>query len=101
MSGRWFWFFAAMVGYVYAGYPALLTVLARLRPAQSFAPPDELPTVTLLIAAYNEQNVIASNWKTAWRSITRTTNFRSWWLPTGPTTPRPRLSPASPIAASS
>lgn len=60
MSGRWFWLCAAMVGYVYAGYPALLTVLARLRPAQSFAPPDELPTVTLLIAAYNEQNVIAS-----------------------------------------
>jgi glycosyltransferase involved in cell wall biosynthesis len=60
MSGRLFWFCVAMVGYVYAGYPALLTVLARLRPLQSFGLPAELPTVTLLIAAYNEQRVIAA-----------------------------------------
>ncbi len=60
MSGRLFWFFVALVGYVYAGYPALLSILARLRPAQSFAPPADLPAVTLLIAAYNEQGVIAA-----------------------------------------
>lgn len=60
MSGRLFWFCVATVGYVYAGYPALLTVLARLRPPPSFAPSAELPAVTLLIAAYNEQRVIAT-----------------------------------------
>ncbi|MCS6840392.1 MAG: glycosyltransferase family 2 protein [Roseiflexus sp.] len=60
MIGRLFWCCVAMVGYVYAGYPALLTILARLRPPQSFASPANLPTVTLLIAAYNEQSVIAA-----------------------------------------
>lgn len=60
MSGRFFWFCVTLIGYVYAGYPALLTVLARLRPQPLFAPPADLPIVTLLIAAYNEQNVIAA-----------------------------------------
>ncbi|MGQ9549508.1 MAG: glycosyltransferase family 2 protein [Roseiflexus sp.] len=60
MSGRWFWFCVATIGYAYVGYPALLTVLARLRPVRPFPPLTDLPIVTLLIAAYNEQNVIAA-----------------------------------------
>lgn len=60
MSGRLFWFCVATIGYTYVGYPALLTILARLRPAHPFPPLTDLPTVTLLIAAYNEQNVIAA-----------------------------------------
>jgi Glycosyltransferases, probably involved in cell wall biogenesis len=60
MSGRLFWFCVATIAYTYAGYPALLTVLARLRPARPFPPFTDLPMVTLLIAAYNEQNVIAA-----------------------------------------
>ncbi len=60
MSGRLFWFCVATVGYVYAGYPALLTLLARLRPQPSYVPLADLPVVTLLIAAYNEQSVIAA-----------------------------------------
>ncbi|WP_448544046.1 glycosyltransferase family 2 protein [Roseiflexus sp.] len=60
MSGRLFWFCVATIAYTYAGYPALLTILARLRPARPFPPFTDLPMVTLLIAAYNEQNVIAA-----------------------------------------
>ena len=59
-----FLFFVGMIGYTYAGYPALLALLARgKRPSP---PPDfaaELPTVTLLIAAYNEEIVISDKLK--------------------------------------
>jgi biofilm PGA synthesis N-glycosyltransferase PgaC len=47
-----------MIVYTYFGYPLLLAALARLRPKpQPTASP--LPSVTLLIAAYNEEAVIA------------------------------------------
>lgn len=54
-----FWFAVFFILYVYFGYPLLVALLARFRPAH---PPelDELPSVTLLIAAYNEEKVIAS-----------------------------------------
>ncbi|PWH11785.1 MAG: glycosyltransferase family 2 protein [Anaerolineae bacterium] len=54
-----FWFAVLFILYVYFGYPLLVALLARFRPAQ---PPalKELPSVTLLIAAYNEEKVIAS-----------------------------------------
>src|SRR5688572_17134465 len=52
---------AALVGYTYVGYPAVVWLLARLvgRRGQPPAVPDaELPTVSLLVAAYNEEAVI-------------------------------------------
>ena len=55
-----FWCAAGAMAYTYALYPALLCVLAALRPRV----PDEnsalavLPTVSLLVAAYNEAPVI-------------------------------------------
>ena len=55
-----FLFFTSLflVAYVYAGYPLLLALAARLRPdAPSLS--EYLPTVTLLITAYNEADVIA------------------------------------------
>lgn len=47
-----------MILYTYIGYPALLAVIARLwpRPVQTAV---HSPTVTLLIAAYNEEETIA------------------------------------------
>lgn len=49
---------AVLLGYTYAGYPLLSRVLARL-----FAKPvkkaDVEPTVTFIIAAYNEEDAIA------------------------------------------
>lgn len=53
--------FALSVGlilYTYLGYPALLALLAHRR-QWPVAAADHLPTVTLLIAAYNEADTIA------------------------------------------
>lgn len=58
MLGLLFWFCVLGVMYVYAGYPLLLAIFARLfsRPVLTA---EITPTVTLLIAAYNEEAVIA------------------------------------------
>jgi cellulose synthase/poly-beta-1,6-N-acetylglucosamine synthase-like glycosyltransferase len=53
-----FWLSVAFAWYAYVGYPLVLWLLARWfgRRRQAPAPADsELPTLTLLIAAYNEQ----------------------------------------------
>jgi glycosyltransferase involved in cell wall biosynthesis len=58
-----FWASLAAVAWTYAGYPLLLLALARLRPrspepqAPAEAPPL-CPTVTIIIAAYNEEKAI-------------------------------------------
>lgn len=54
-----FWFCATLVLYVYAGYPALLYLYSRTVPARENLLPDELPQVTLLISAFNEEDCIA------------------------------------------
>ncbi|HEX8991329.1 MAG TPA: glycosyltransferase family 2 protein [Anaerolineales bacterium] len=59
MAGIAFWLCVFFVFYVYAGYPLLIAVLARLRPKPVW-PPQELPRVTLLIAAHNEEKAIES-----------------------------------------
>lgn len=66
MLGLLFWLSVLLILYVYVGYPMVLTLLARLRrmPADY---PSYLPKVTLLIAAYNEQEVIASKLENALR----------------------------------
>jgi len=56
-----FWVCAAAVAYAYLGYPVLIWCLARW--FGRFAPQPELgeadlPTISLLIAAYNEEEVI-------------------------------------------
>ncbi len=58
-SGWLFWGGAGLAVYSYLGYPLLTTLLARLRPPSRFEPPEEWPSLTLLIAAYNEEKVIA------------------------------------------
>jgi poly-beta-1,6-N-acetyl-D-glucosamine synthase len=58
MGARLFWFSACMIAYTYAGYPLLVTLLARTRPRPRWQP-GALPSVTLLVAAYNEEAVIA------------------------------------------
>jgi biofilm PGA synthesis N-glycosyltransferase PgaC len=59
-----FWLSVLFVLYVYLGYPLVLTLLARMRPNQ-VEYPSFLPKVTLLIAAHNEQDVIASKLENA------------------------------------
>lgn len=57
-----FWIALFVVFYAYIGYGLLLALLVRLKeavrkPAQA-PQPDEWPDVTLLIAAYNEEDVV-------------------------------------------
>ena len=58
MAEAVFWGAIAVVVYVYVGYPALIFCLAQLRPRPVRKGP-ELPTVSFVIAAYNEAPVIA------------------------------------------
>ena len=52
-----FWGCAALLAYVYLGYPALLWAWARLRPRKNVTGRGE-PTVTIVVAAYNEERRI-------------------------------------------
>ncbi len=49
-----FWLSLLLLFYIYFGYPLLAKVVVTLRPQPVKADPDYLPTVTILIAAYNE-----------------------------------------------
>jgi len=62
MLGIVFWVSAALVFYVYAGYPTLIFLLARLRKSVNHLIDFE-PKVTLLFAAYNEEKVIGEKIK--------------------------------------
>jgi poly-beta-1,6-N-acetyl-D-glucosamine synthase len=58
MAAQWvFWVSAVFVGYIYAGFPLLLTILRPLfgRPVRK-AP--HTPTVSFLVPSYNEERVI-------------------------------------------
>src|SRR4051812_5281730 len=52
-----FWASAALLFYVYAGYPLLLALLALFARKQRPAPGD-CPRISVLIAAYNEEAAI-------------------------------------------
>lgn len=53
-----FWFFSGLVVYVYAGYPILLALLARLFPQENSKSDRFVDRATLLISAFNEAPVI-------------------------------------------
>lgn len=57
--GLMFWFCVLLVVYTYFGYPALLALVAKKQTAVMNLAEHELPTVTLLIAAYDEEQSIA------------------------------------------
>lgn len=52
-----FWISTIFLIYVYLGYPLLIAVLARLRRGAK-RPKAELPLISLIIAAYNEEKVL-------------------------------------------
>jgi poly-beta-1,6-N-acetyl-D-glucosamine synthase len=61
IAGKLFWLCTAGVGYVYAGYPAVLWALTRRRRPPATPPAlDSLPPVSLIIAAFNEESGIAA-----------------------------------------
>src|SRR5215213_9837334 len=54
-----FWAAAAALFYTYAGYPALVWAVSRLRP-RAVRRGESEPTVTVIITAYNEERDLAS-----------------------------------------
>ena len=79
LLGLIFWLCAALVFYAYALYPLVIWVISRLF-GSSRKPPelsdDELPTVTLLVAAYNEETVIAQRLENALKTDLPLGRFR-------------------------
>jgi poly-beta-1,6-N-acetyl-D-glucosamine synthase len=62
MIGIMFWFCAAFIAYVYVGYPLLLALLVLAlgsRRLYANVSSPAVPSVTVLIAAYNEEDTIA------------------------------------------
>jgi poly-beta-1,6-N-acetyl-D-glucosamine synthase len=47
-----------LVVYTFAGYPAIMALLARLRPRPVHADPASTPRVTVIVVAHNEQEII-------------------------------------------
>ena len=65
-----FWLSVAAVAYAYVGYPALISVAARLFGQRAAEPgaataDEDLPRVSLLIAAHNEEAVIDARLRNA------------------------------------
>lgn len=60
-----FWVAAGLLVYTHAGYPLLLWLLAGRRRERPPRPPEELPSVSLIIAAYDEEAVIADKVRNA------------------------------------
>ena len=54
-----FWVCVALLVYTHAGYPALLALLAPLRRRKVATDVGALPSVSVIVAAYAEQEVIA------------------------------------------
>lgn len=56
-----FWWCVCALGYTYVGYPLLLKWLARGRKLDTdqFGPADSWPRISVLMAVYNEERVIA------------------------------------------
>ena len=56
-----FWLSCASVAYVYAGYPLLIKIWSRVRP-RAIRPigPEELPPISIVIAARNEANTLGA-----------------------------------------
>lgn len=54
-----------LIAYTFVGYPALAGVLARVRPDPVRSDPGFEPTVSLVIAAYNEEDVIEQRLRNA------------------------------------
>jgi cellulose synthase/poly-beta-1,6-N-acetylglucosamine synthase-like glycosyltransferase len=57
-----FWVCAGLIAYTHVGYPLALRALLALRRRPTLAPAtrDELPTVSLIVPAYDEEEVIAA-----------------------------------------
>jgi cellulose synthase/poly-beta-1,6-N-acetylglucosamine synthase-like glycosyltransferase len=60
-----FWASAALIVYTHAGYPLVLAVLSRLRRPRPRPELEELPRVSLIVSAYDEEDVIEAKVRNA------------------------------------
>ena len=56
-----FWFSLFLLLYIYFGYPLAVKAVATIRPKPVKKQADYQPTVSILIAAYNEANDIEAS----------------------------------------
>ena len=85
-----FWACLLIVFYTYIGYGILLYIIIRLKrlfwgKPQKTAPPsdDELPTMTLMICAYNEEDVVAEKMANTLAIDYPRDKFRIMWVTDG------------------
>lgn len=85
-----FWVMLFIVFYTYIGYGILLYMIIRLKrlfwgkPQETVLPPDEeLPDITLLICAYNEEDVVAEKMKNTLAIDYPKDKFRIMWVTDG------------------
>jgi glycosyltransferase involved in cell wall biosynthesis len=55
-----FWVCVSLIGYVYLGYPLLMRMLAHWKRSTPPTTPAIWPKVSLIVAAYNEERVLAA-----------------------------------------
>lgn len=60
-----FWFFILLTVYIYVGYPILLKIVSLVKKNHIKVDDDLTPSVTLFIAAYNEEKVIGDKLENA------------------------------------
>ena len=67
-----FWVGILVVGYTYVGYGIIIYILSKLRKRTnvlSSTPDEQLPAVTLLVAAYNEADIIRTKIQNTWTGL--------------------------------
>jgi cellulose synthase/poly-beta-1,6-N-acetylglucosamine synthase-like glycosyltransferase len=60
ITGFFFWLSFVLLAYVYLGYPLVLAFLTAFKRREDATPIGPHPKVTLIISAFNEQDVIAA-----------------------------------------
>ena len=87
-----FWAMLLIVFYTYLGYGILLYIIIRLKrffagaPREAVVPADEeLPTITLLICSYNEEEVVAEKMANTLAIDYPREKFRIMWVTDGST----------------
>ena len=87
-----FWAMLLIVFYTYLGYGILLYIILRLKrffagaPRKAAVPADaDLPTITLLICAYNEEDVVAEKMANTLAIDYPREKFRIMWVTDGST----------------
>jgi len=82
-----FWIFAFFVFYTYLGYGIILLILVKLKEhfsiPRKITYPEEMPEVTLLIAAYNEEVVIRDKMRNCHELIYPEGKLNIFWITDG------------------